>query len=551
MNRRTFLQGVSSLLIFPSYAYASSEGAWPIRNEWNQEEVNKYSQWVENIFDFKRKGTSKQRAARLDTIIEDDKMNLLNNPDFLENGNPKLNENQILRNMTHCGSFPELLFQYYSYRRALPSAVAKITMRRGGDIRYSQGNHPIGNVDSLRNGNSFNGFLINALNGGESYNFVSGNFRTAPNLEGTDSVPIAIDRKFLKPGSLCYNANGHVLVVGKITPEGEVHFIDAHPDKSITANQTLSAIPSIQSSSQEKWYDGFRMMRLVKKEGNHIRFFSNEEMIPFGFSTEQYELMKKINEGKLAVKGQEIKTYPQLVKTRLIQTKESPMNFLENSTNEFAAMLKERESFVQETWRDVLRNGPITFPNESTEGNIYQASGRWETWSSPSSDIDRREKYHYMLVNLEAMLQGFKENEMYNYSGFSSRDELALSLLQRKRTLFDSYVVEYTSSIGEKVNLTLSEIEKRLFDLSFDPNHPPELRWGAPKNSSERKSMKLLPTPLRTGEVLSALDAYKREKGLRYYTIRQTTPTSLDPRKNPSSPPFETIDKVLLKYTQK
>ena len=82
--------------------------------------------------------------------------------------------------------------------------------------------------------------------------------------------------------------------------------------------------------------------------------------------------------------------------------------------------------------------------------------------------------------------------------------------------------ITYKKSDGSEITLTLNDIEKRLFDLSFDPNHPPELRWGAPVGSDERLNMKLFATPLRTGESIEALNAYELEKGLRYYLRAHT-----------------------------
>ena len=46
---------------------------------------------------------------------------------------------------------------------------------------------------------------------------------------------------------MAYNADGHCLVVGKIDDSGEVHFLDSHPDSSITFNQTLSALSYVNS----------------------------------------------------------------------------------------------------------------------------------------------------------------------------------------------------------------------------------------------------------------------------------------------------------------
>ncbi|MBS3092690.1 hypothetical protein J4466_04700 [Candidatus Pacearchaeota archaeon] len=48
-----------------------------------------------------------------------------------------------------------------------------------------------------------------------------------------------------------------------------------------------------------------------------------------------------------------------------------------------------------------------------------------------------------------------------------------------------------------------------------------------------------------SGGVLKTLKAYELERGLRYYPIRQTTPTSLNPEDNPKTPPFKLIHEIL------
>ena len=558
VSRRGFLK--SSLLassLFISQKSYAEQGAWVHLRSWNIDEFYRYSKWVGNIYHFKRNGTGKQKMARLNYIVQDDEMNLLNRPEFLENGNPQISENEIsiLNSSNHCGSFPMLLFLYYSARRGLPAVVSKINMESGGDIRYSRGNHPVGHVDSLSFLGGFGSFIINSIQGGDKgYNFVSGNFRTAPTLEKTDSVPISIDKSCFMPGTMCYNANGHCLVVGEIEESGEVHFLDAHPDASITFNQTLSAIPSVKSAELgvnglKRCYDGFRNIRLAKVKGDKAISFTNEEMILFGYSVQQYKDMTKISSSSLLVKGQKVSSYPDYVRASLRTGREKPMEFLENSIMEFSEMMEERKLFVESAWSDVLANGRITFPNDTNSENIYQANGRWETFSSPSSDVDRKNKYNYITTRLEDMLVNFNpSSEVYDFLGFNSSNELADSVLKRKRELFADKKITYKKSDGSEVILTIADIENRLFDLSFDPNHPPELRWGAPKNSGERQNMKLFSTPLRTGESLEALNAYELEKGLRYYPMRQNTSTSLNPEVNPKEPPFKLFDEVIGKY---
>ncbi|MFA6022772.1 MAG: hypothetical protein WC781_01665 [Candidatus Pacearchaeota archaeon] len=560
ISRRIFLKRALATggALYSGKALAQKEsGAWPILNQWNFSEFEKYSKWVNNIYQFKRNGSYKQKGAKLGYILNDDEMNLLNNPAFLEKGNvqAKKEELETLTSVTHCGSFPELLVLYYSYRRGLPAIVSKIEMEKGGDIRYSYGNHPVGHVNSLDFSGNFKQFILSSIEGGDkSYNFVTGNYRTDPTLEGTDSVPITLDRQFLRPGTMCYNANGHCLVVGDIEESGEVHFLDAHPDQSITYNQTLSAIPSVNSAKLgvkgfKYCYDGFRNPRLVKIKNGNARQMTNEEMLEFGYSVEQYKKMTELKENNLTIRGEKPTSYPDIVRMSLRTGIENPIKFLENSCQELAEMFQERATFVENGWNDVLKNGAITLPDESSKENIYQANGRWETWSSPSSDVDRKNKYNYITKRLESMIEGFGVSPAYDYKNFNSKQEMISKIIELKQKLFEEKKITYLKSDEKEVVLSLKDIEQRLFDLSFDPNHDPALRWGA-NNPDEKSNMKLISTPLNSGGALDALTSYSLERGLRYYPVRQTTPTSLSVEKNPSQPPFGTLDDTLKKYVK-
>jgi hypothetical protein len=555
ISRRDFLKQslVFPLVLASSKAFASNS-AWPHLRQWDFEEFGKYSQWVENVFNFKKNGNSKQKVARIHNILKDDEMNLLNNPNFIQDGNLQVSDGELnlMNSLNHCGSFPKLMLVYYAMRRGLPANIAKINSGRGGDIRYSYGNHPVSQITSFPFSGDFGDFVNAGIgSSGGGYNFVTGNFRTAPFLEETDSVPIKISRIFLRSGSVGYNANGHGLLVGKIYDSGEVGFLDAHPDHSITFNQGLSALPLVKGFSESdssRCYDGFRNFRLYKVVNGVSVPFTNEEMKDFGFSVSQYEDMAKINSGELVVNGNKIESFPEYVRVSLQHSDVSPLDFLILSAREFGEMFRERAIFVNESWQDVLRNGPIVFPNDSLSENIYQAQGRWEIWSSPSSDVDRKQKYNYVATRLDEMVKGFGKSPGVNYNDFLSQEEMALTMLNSKKTLFEKEKIPYISSSGGEFVLSLLDIEDRLFDLSFNPNHPPELRWGAPLESKEREGMKLMRIPLRTGGSLDCLRSYELERGLRLYAHRQTTPSYLDNSKNPQEVPFLTIEQRLSDY---
>ena len=214
--------------------------------------------------------------------------------------------------------------------------------------------------------------------------------------------------------------------------------------------------------------------------------------------------------------------------TRKIISEDDVVNIITNykkgdSLNTVGKMIHVRSDVI----RDILVNNGISIRGSGEQTN----------------------KYNYITTRLEDMLVNFNpSSEVYDFLGFNSSNELADSVLKRKRELFADKKITYKKSDGSEVILTIADIENRLFDLSFDPNHPPELRWGAPKNSGERQNMKLFSTPLRTGESLEALNAYELEKGLRYYPMRQNTSTSLNPEVNPKEPPFKLFDEVIGKY---
>ncbi|HOM48269.1 MAG TPA: hypothetical protein PK491_07110, partial [Candidatus Hydrogenedentes bacterium] len=86
---------------------------------------------------------------------------------------------------------------------------------------------------------------------------------------------------------------------------------------------------------------------------------------------------------------------------------------------------------------------------------------------------------------------------------------------------------DYTNSKGKTVTLTLKDIEERLYDLSFDPNHPPELRWGAPFDSDEFAGAPERPTPLPDGFKMPMKEAYRLQAFYRSLCQRETTTSYL------------------------
>jgi hypothetical protein len=128
------------------------------------------------------------------------------------------------------------------------------------------------------------------------------------------------------------------------------------------------------------------------------------------------------------------------------------------------------------------------------------------------------------------------------------RGNLARALVAEKDRIFKTKTMEYTNSAGEKVALTLLDIEKRLYDLSFDPNHAPELRWGAPLGSAEVTTAKLIDTPVPDGRTVVLADAFKKQAYYRSLCARETTESYLTEMITSGFPVRDKYDGQLMKW---
>jgi hypothetical protein len=520
----------------------STSGAWPIRRQWTPAETQHYARWTEQIFMAKTKGPVEHRIAKLERVLTDPAINALEDPAFLGDGsNPQL-PLAVIRSMhgiIDCGKFTAFMPAYYAYRRALPWMTTTVTSSHG-DIRTSEYNVPVGCVNSFTS-SSVGAFFGNAVGG-----FISGNYRV--NLEGrnaelSDTVPVAINRQYLLPGCINY-VDGHCLLLARVTDYGELYFLNC--STTITRDiftyngmNTVTGVTPRGSDPADQWngcFQGLRVLRypiaITDSQGRvtQVRRRTNEEMKEFGFSTEQFDVVREIRTTQFINDGGfKPQSFHDFIRLRM-KTVDSikPLAFMEEYTLEVLDAYSFRVQFVDDAWNDVRANGPIVYPEERFNENIFQALGRWETWSSPSSDVDRRNKYFYLADWLEYTIRMFAVMPKFvDLTGLEKYDirsqaDLARAFIAEKNRIFAEHHIEYRKSNGQPVRLSLLDIEQRLYDLSFDPNHPPELRWGAPIGSDERASAPQMYTPVPDGTKVAMEDAYRWQAFYRSLGERET-----------------------------
>jgi hypothetical protein len=108
--------------------------------------------------------------------------------------------------------------------------------------------------------------------------------------------------------------------------------------------------------------------------------------------------------------------------------------------------------------------------------NIYAARGEWEALSTPSRDARLR-------ASVRTIYAFVKDN--------AETPDMVRSLGQvwREHEASASCEITYTNDAGAPEKLTLDDVIARIYDLSFDPYHCPEMRWGAYPSPAARSEL--------------------------------------------------------------
>jgi hypothetical protein len=121
---------------------------------------------------------------------------------------------------------------------------------------------------------------------------------------------------------------------------------------------------------------------------------------------------------------------------------------------------------------------------------VFATSGPWEDYSTPARDLR-------LLIAMD-VVRGFAEKVRRNPDAFGLENdpvllEQTLTYLaeQRDQLLADpARAIEYERSDGSSWKLRLDEILARAeaFEVAYNPNDCPEVRWGAPERKDERST---------------------------------------------------------------
>lgn len=410
-----------------------------------------------------------------------------------------------------CADFPYYLRAYFAWKKGLPFAFADTMapVAVGDDPRFSTK----GNVVVSRTQ-----VTTPYLGAEKDFRWVrtrirdyvySATFRTHPELnEGrdTDTYPIKISRGAIRPGTMIYDINAHVVIVYEVKPDGRILWVDASPDNSVARGTYGRGIPRT-AADLGSGFRNWRPIQLVGARrqvdgslvGGWIELARNETLSDF--SIEQYVgthpqveeepekkrkrwRRKKEEEApkpeawqtaRFVHDGLDHNFYEYVRHTMALdgQAVPDPLVTLRAGLRNICTQLQSRMNLVEAARRARIHRleHPPKLPKRIFDGD----DEIWATHATAKLDAEIKRNYVTLHQDMAAMVdQYYGWDETLAYSGISLKRDLAQIMLDENAAC----ALHYRTSSGRKRVVTLSQMGRRLFDMSFDPYHCPEMRWG-------------------------------------------------------------------------
>lgn len=404
--------------------------------------------------------------------------------------NPYRHTDPRVKFLMDCADVPYFLRAYYAWKNGLPFGWQS-AMQSGdgprGDIRYSSnGNRIVGRsmIPATASGISAVTRLFEIVNT-VSTAMYRRNSMTESATYFSDTYSPAISRDAIRPGSIAYDVNGHVAIVWRVEPNGRILIFSSHPDhtlsRSFVGREFLRTGPELGSI-----YQNWRPIRLVgyKRLANGVlvggRLVGTPNADIPEFSLEQYTGNPPVNPtlwglAKFIKDGEQMDFFT-YVRARLSIGDLAYQPILETRAmmRSLCSDIRTRNQAVEISRKEGRTH--VMTPPERLPRNIYGTDGVWELYSTPSRDARLKTAFREMrdAIHQFVMLKATNSPKL-SYKG----DNLVADLLDAYEEESAACVTNYTTSDGREIPLTIDDVSKRLFKLSFDPYQCVERRWGA------------------------------------------------------------------------
>jgi cell wall-associated NlpC family hydrolase len=439
-------------------------GAWPLRNTWTRNVDQFFSLWVEALFDYPLE--DEMTWPNLHSVLRSADHNLL----FNHYG---LDEEAAMRLAPDCADLPYLLRGYFAWKLGLPFGYRACGRGRAGrppscgDL-VTQESSP-GQSDPV---SSFTHFMNRGVRNGVH----SGSGRTSPTDDNTDWYPVDISRDGIRPGTLFADPYGHLMVVTQWVPPalgsyGILMAADAQPDATVGRPRFWRGT-FLFSTDTDSVGAGFKAWRPIVRESGSLRQLTNDELsnstVYPRWSDDQYTgtLDSFYDRMEAVINPRALDPLARLG---------ALLDALHESVNRRVISVNNAQEHLATTGRRT-----IDMPDGS---GIFLTVGPWEDFSTPSRDMR-------LLIAIDTVLR-FPEVVRTNPHQFGLRtDEVEAEVSAVQQALeqqLQERTMEYAGSDGRLRTLTLAQIVERAlqFEIAYNPNDCPEVRWGAPDGSDD------------------------------------------------------------------
>lgn len=311
----------------------------------------------------------------------------------------------------------------------------------------------------------------------------TGNGRVAWKDTNNDFYPVALTRENLRPGTIYADPYGHILLLvdlhaGADGSPGVLFAVDGQPDASITrkrfwqGNFLWNPDPKLGGSG----FKAFRPLVYDKKTGETRMLTLQEIAQRPGYSKHAGDLTRFSKVGFYDHMERQIT--PGVVK---------PKRALRQLVDALAEAVRIRIRSVQNgvDWAKDNPGKSIAMPSGY---KLFETTGPWENFSTPARDLR-------LLIAIDAV-NGFPAKVGRNPSAYGvsagQETKVVAQLRQDLKGMLQEpkYEIEYLNSAAAPVKLSLAQVVARAaaFEMAYNPNDCPEIRWGARPKSAEAKA---------------------------------------------------------------
>ena len=380
-----------------------------------------------------------------------------------------------------CAKLPYLLRAYYAWKNGLPfSYVNGVAGTRFGNTS----NRIVGRASIIDNGGGINGAAALRQMIDSVY---SATFRTDARTDHavpSDFYSPAIQPGSIRPGTIIYDTNAHIGIVYRVEASGRIHYMDAHPDFTIT--RSVYGAQFGRSSAALGWgLKNWRPLQLTGARRNAGRLVGGRYVFARNNQIRDFSLVQYFGNGPRPTDAQwksggfmlnnQRMDYYDFVRASLSggRLRFNPVQEIADLVLSNCADLSYRAEAIDISLAAGIQNRPQ--PGRLPL-NIYGTEGDWETYSTPSRDARLKTAFKEVRDNAERFLTLWRARDpQIVYNGF----DLAGDMLGAYDRAAARCTVSYKRTDGSDVRFGYEEARRRLFRFSFDPYHCVERRWGA------------------------------------------------------------------------